>query len=92
MQIIAMIFPMVFTTNLLMTIVKYLAGAAATTTWLRVALLVISIGGAFSISAITGNPIDVNQISDWGKLLVEALTIAITAHGSYKAISYKVTV
>ncbi len=81
-----MLFPMIFTNNLAMSFIKFLAGASKTTAWLRGILALLSIVGAVTASALSGSAIDFNQITDWGKLILESATLFIASHYSYRAI------
>jgi hypothetical protein len=77
---------LLFSNNLILSGVKYLSVEKNSKTWLRGALIVASVIGIVSSSALSGNPIDFNQISDLGKLLVETIVVAVASHYSYRAI------
>lgn len=72
--------------NLVMSAVKYLSQNQSSKTWLRTALIVISILGIVAASSISGEPINFNQLSDLGKLLLETIVLSIGSHYSYTAI------
>lgn len=86
LQILAIVGTLVFTNNILMSFVKMLAGKATSTFWLRGVLLALSIAGVISMSALTGNAVDFNQITDLGKALVEIVLTAFGAHFTYRLI------
>lgn len=87
MQTALSLFPLIPMLNWVMSAVKMFAGNAMSTTWLRVVLLGLAILGSISISALSGNPLDFAQVSDWGKLLVEALGLSLASHASFKVIT-----
>lgn len=80
------VFPLVFTANLVMSVVKYLADRSITRGGLRFILAVFAIVGVISTSAVTGQPIDFDSLSSLGRLAIEAAATGIFAHFSYKAI------
>lgn len=86
LDLLALLFPLIFTNNLIMSIVKWLSGAATSVVWLRAMLAVVSILGIIASSAITGDAVNFNQITDIAKMLVEALTIGVASHFSYRII------
>lgn len=86
METIVMLFPMIFTTNLVMSFVKLLAGASKNVVWLRGILAVCSIIGAVAAASLSGQPVDFNQLTDWGKLILESATLFMASHYSYRAI------
>lgn len=81
-----MLFPMIFTNNLVMSLVKFLAGKSKNVVWLRGILAVLSILGAVAASSLSGTPVDFNQLTDWAKLILEAATLGLASHFSYRAI------
>lgn len=85
-QVLAIVGPLVFTNNVLMSFIKLLAGKAAGKVWLRGILLGLSVLGVISMSALTGNTVDFNQITDLTQALVEILLTAFGAHFTYRLI------
>ena len=86
--IIAVSVPLVLTNQLLMSAIKWFMAGAASKTWLRGILALLSAVGVVVMSAYTGDAVDYNQVSD---LVVTGLTILVTAvgsHFSYHAIKY----
>ena len=83
---VMIIFPMIFTANIVMSLVKILAQESLKSTGLRIILIVFSILGVLAGSAVTGNPVDTDSVSNLATMLVEAITIAVGAHFSYKLI------
>lgn len=86
MEILLMLFPMVFTNNLVMSFVKFLAGESKNKFWLRGMLAALSVIGAVSASALAGDSIDFNQLTEWGKLILESATLFVASHYSYRVI------
>ncbi len=87
-QVIPMIFPLIFVNNLVLSLIKYLAGEAATKVWLRVMLGFLSLAGVIATAAIFGTPIDFNSVSDIALTVLETALTALGAHFSYVAIKY----
>lgn len=85
-ETISMIFALILPTNLLMSAVKLLSTKQESVTWLRVALMLVSLLGVIAGSALTGEPIDMDSLSSLGKALLEVVVLAIAAHFSYKTI------
>lgn len=85
-QAIAIIFPMIFSANLIMSLVKALAQGSLGNTGLRILLIIISIVGILTVSAITGDPVNMDSISSLSQMLLEAIIVTVGAHFSYKAI------
>ena len=83
---LAVAFPLVFTNNLIMSLVKRLAVVKESKLWLRGALLVISALGIVATSALAGNPVDLDSLSSIGTALLEILVLAVGSHFSYLAI------
>ncbi len=86
LETIAMIFPLVFTNNLVMSLVKVLADGSLGTTGKRVMLGVISVIGLIAASAFTGNAIDFDSVSNIAQATVLAAVTGILSHFSYKVI------
>ena len=86
LETIVMIFPLVFTNNLVMSVVKYIRGAGESKKWLRGILGLLSLIGIVATSAYTGNPVDFNQFTDVGLTLVLAVVTAVMSHFSYRVI------
>lgn len=86
LSVIGVAFPLVFTSNIVMAAVKYLADGALTKTGLRVMLGLIAVIGAIATAAFTGEPIDFNQVSDIALLTIQTAVIGVGAHFSYKLI------
>lgn len=78
--------PLVLSNNLIMAAVKWLSGNVSST-WLRVALGLLSVATVIVASGLNGTPVDFNQISGIAKALAEALAIGVASHFSFKAIS-----
>lgn len=81
-----MLFPLVFTNNLVMSLIKYLAGESKNKVWLRGMLGLLSVAGIISASALTGNEIDFNQLTDLGMLGLESVALFFASHYSYRVI------
>lgn len=86
MDVITTLLSLVFSTNLVMSGIKWLRTKSESTFSLRVALTVCSIIGVVATATLTGNPVDFNQITDTGGALIEAIIVAVAAHFTYKAI------
>lgn len=83
---IAVVGPMIFTSNLLMSAVKWLADQSISRGWLRCILAVFSILGAISTSALLGVDVDFDSISSMARLAAEAAGIGFGSHYTYRAI------
>ncbi len=79
---------MVSFNNLVMSAVKRLAEAAATTTWLRCALVALSALGIVANASLNGQPIDFNQLNQLVAFGVATGILAVSSHFSYKAIKW----
>ncbi len=77
---------LVLSSNLIMSLVKYLSVVKDSKVWLRGTLIVVSALGVVSAAALSGNPVDFNQLSDLGTALIETLVLAVGSHYSYKFI------
>ena len=86
MDVLITMLPLVLTANLTMSVVKFLAGASKNKVWLRGLLAVFSVVGAISASALSGEPIDFNLLTDWGRLILESLVMFFASHYSYRVI------
>jgi hypothetical protein len=86
-DLIMSLVPVVFASNLVMSGVKYLSIVKNTNAWLRGTLLVVSILGIVAEGAVTGHPVDLNQVNSLLALLGQGVGAAIVAHFSFKAIS-----
>ncbi len=85
---LAMIFPLIFTSNLVISVVKYLGDQSLTKTHLRLALAALSLVGVISTAALTGDPVNFDSVSSLAMMLLDALIVAFGAHFSYKVIKY----
>lgn len=83
---VAIMFPLIFTNNLVMSLVKYVAQESMDRTWLRTVLVISSLVGVLAVSAITGQDVNFNELTDLGRLFLETLGVSVGAHLSYKAI------
>lgn len=86
LETIAMIFPLVFTNNLVMSLVKVLADGSLKKTGLRVILGATSVLGLMAASAFTGNAIDFDSVSNIAQATVLATVTGVLSHFSYKVI------
>lgn len=86
LNLLLTLFPLIFTNNLIMSVVKWISQKQESAIWLRGALIVISLLSVIATAALTGHPIDFNQLSDLGTMLAETIGLAIASHFSYKAI------
>lgn len=86
MDFIQMILPLILTNNLVMSLVKSLSVSSQNIVWLRGLLLLFSGVGVVAASAVSGNPVDFNQLSDIAKAFLEILALAVGSHFSYKVI------
>jgi len=86
METLMMIFPLILTNNLVMSVVKTFADKSATKTWLRAFLLILSGAGIIATSSLTGNEVDFNQLSDIGTAIAEIALLYIGSHYSYRVI------
>ena len=77
---------LVLSNNLLMSFVKSLTIEKESKSWLRAMLVVFSFLGVMAASALNGSPIDLNQLTDLGGMLVDILVVAVSSHFTYKAI------
>lgn len=77
---------LIFTNNILMSGIKWLADQSVTSTWLRCVLIALSLLGIVAAAALNGTPVDFNQISELAKLLIGTVGLALASHLSYKAI------
>lgn len=59
------------------------SGNPGHTTVLRLAAVGLSLVGVFATAWYSGNPIDVNQVSDLVKVFFETLVVFLAAHGGY---------
>jgi hypothetical protein len=78
-----------FATSAVMFAAKKLSGLAATDNgssarWLRILLMCVSLMGIMSTSALSGEPIQANVVTDWIKLIAETVVNAYFAHAFYK--------
>lgn len=85
-ETIALIFPLIFTNNLLMSAVKYLRGVGESKKWLRTILGALSLIGILAASAYTGNPVDLDSFTEVGTALVLSIVTGVLSHFSYKVI------
>lgn len=85
-ELIIAMFPIVFSQNLIMSFVKLLAAEGGTRWWLRGVLACLSFLGAVSAASLSGDPIDFNQVSDWGQIIASTIVLGFASHYSYKAI------
>jgi len=83
---IAVVGPMIFTSNMLMSGIKWLADQSISKGWLRFILAIISIMGAISTTALLGGEIDIDSISSLGTIALEAAGIAFGSHYTYRII------
>lgn len=84
-MLIEFLFPLIFTNNIVMSFVKYLANGAMSNVWLRVFLLVCSLMGVIALSSINGTQIDFNSVQSLVKMLAETLVVALGSHFTFKA-------
>ena len=87
MSIISLLFPLIFTNNLVMSLIKFLAGKAAGTAWLRFMLGILSVVGIIAGSALTGVPVNFDSLSSLAFATIEAAALGILSHFSYKVIT-----
>ncbi len=85
-QNIAPLFPVIFSANLIMAAVKFLAAESATKPFLRTVLAGIAIFGAIATAAITGDPVNMDSITSLLRIAADAAIVAIGSHYSYVAI------
>lgn len=85
-HIVGIAFPLVFTANIVMSAVKYLADGALSSTGKRVMLGVLAVGGTIASASLTGQPVDFNAVSSIALNTAIAAITAFGAHASYKAI------
>ena len=82
--------PLIFTNNVLMSFVKLIIGKlrdhSKDRTWLRGVLALLSLTGVITLSALTGNAIEFNQVSELVKMTVEVVATIFGAHFTYKLI------
>ena len=83
---LTLILPLIFTNNLVMSLVKYASDHAFTSAGLRFILGAMSISGVIAGSALTGDPINFDSITGLLNLTIEAAMVAFGAHFTYKAI------
>ncbi len=86
MDVIATVFPLIFTSSFLMSIVKMIAQGSVSKPWLRAFLALFAIMGILVSLALTGDPINMDSIMSLTKALSEAIVVAVGAHFFYKAI------
>lgn len=73
---------MPFVLNMIMGVVKWLS-PLETTVSKRVILALFSLAGIIAGSAMTGTPVDPNQVSAILTVIVETFVAFLLAHGSY---------
>jgi len=84
--IITFIVPLIFTNNLVLSLVKYASDYSFNKVWLRVILGFVSIAGVIAGSAITGDPVDFDSITSLLNLTIDAAVVAFGSHYAYKTI------
>lgn len=83
---VAVIVPLILTNNVALSAVKYLADGAAGKYMLRTLLLAFSLVGIVATSALTGNGIDINQVTELVNLIVMTVVTGVASHFSYRVI------
>lgn len=85
-SLIATAVPVIFTNNVLMSGVKYLAGHAATKVWLRAVLTFLSFFGVIASAALTGDSVNFGYTTELLTTGFTTVVVAIASHFSYKVI------
>ena len=88
MEIIATIVPLILTNNIILSGVKWLNVRSMTKWWFRGLLAALSLVGVVATGALTGNPVDPNQVSDLVVLVSTTFLTGVGSHFSYKVIKY----
>lgn len=71
-----------FLLNVVMAIIKWLTPTESTA-WKRGVLALLSLAGVIATSAMTGTPVNPNEVSSLLTAIVEAFVAFLLAHGSY---------
>jgi hypothetical protein len=77
-----MLVPLVFTNNLFMSVAKVLGGEAKTKKLLRGLLIAFSFIGVITFSALTGDPVDFDRISELTQMFAEVVVVAVYTNSS----------
>lgn len=85
-DLIVMIFPLIFTSNLVMSVVKIIAQGSMSNVYLRGVLAIFAVLGVIVASALTGDPVNFDSIIALLKVAGDAAIVVIGAHISYKVI------
>lgn len=85
-DVLTMVFPLIFSANLVMSLVKFLADGTMSRPYLRVILGIFAFAGVIFYASFTGNPVDMDSLTSLGRMILEAAIVAFGAHYSYKAI------
>lgn len=87
MEFLTIMFPLVFANNPMLSLAKFLAGDGVGKTMLRVLLVIFAFIGVISTSALTGDPVDFNRLSELAMLLLEVAGLSVASHFSYRVIT-----
>lgn len=80
---------LVLVDNLVLAVIKNKTGKPKLTkNGLRLLLTICTVAGVLTASAITGNPIDLDRVTDIFILILWTGTVSVGAHYSYKLIKY----
>jgi type IV secretory pathway TrbL component len=79
---------LVLTSNITISGIKWLWRRSLSTAGLRALLGLVSLVGVFAYAAFTGDPIDLDSVSQLATAALEAIGVAFGAHLSFKAIKY----
>ncbi len=85
--VVQLVFPLIFTSNLLMSAVKVIAQGSIGNAGLRCILAGIAVFGIIVASALTGDPVNFDSVMSLMKLAGDAAIVAFGAHASFKVIS-----
>lgn len=72
--------------NWVMSFAKRFTELSKTDTRLRLVLVLLSLVGVLAASALVGDPVDLNRVTDVVMMFLETAGVAVASHFSYKVI------